>query len=106
MGWDNVTGDGANYNEKPDIEKKHLGSKEYEVELLPIEDAKKYDETFFLIEGVGVDYLSSSSKKISISYMTDFVGSIKSYYEKAVRSKSPTFSLAFFVSNSTAGYQF
>ena len=33
MGWDNVTGDGANYNEKPDIEKKHLGSKEYEVEV-------------------------------------------------------------------------
>ena len=59
-----------------------LISKEHEVELLPIEDAKKYDETFFLIEGVGVDYLSSSSKKISISYMTDFVGSIKSYYEK------------------------
>ena len=33
MGWDNFTGDGANCNEKPDIEKKHLGSKEYEVEV-------------------------------------------------------------------------
>ena len=30
----------------------------------------------------------------------------KSYFENAVRSNKPTFSLAFFVSNSTDGYQF
>jgi len=34
MGWDNFTGDGVNCNTKPnDIQEKHLGHKEYEVEV-------------------------------------------------------------------------
>jgi len=54
-------------------------SKKYNFNTYNINDIKSHSGLTFLMEGVGVEYLNNTHKKISLSYQTDFVDSYKSY---------------------------
>ena len=56
-------------------------SKEYKFDILSAKNAKEYPGVFFLVEGDGSEFLNDSHQKISLTYMTDYVGSYDRYIE-------------------------
>ena len=58
-------------------------SKKYNFLVKPIQHIKNHHAPTFMIEGVGIDYLSEKHEKIVIPYMIDFISLHKRYIDKA-----------------------
>ena len=56
-------------------------SRLYNFTILSASQAKEFPGVFFLVEGDGSEFLDDSHKKISITYMTDFIGSYNRYID-------------------------
>ena len=55
----------------------------YDFQILDASLACQHDGIFFMIEGGGIEYLNEKHKKISLTYMVDFVPSYNKYIDKA-----------------------
>jgi len=57
-------------------------AKKYDFQLKDIKEISNHSGIVFMIEGVGVEYLNEKHKKISLTYMVDFVPSYGKYIDK------------------------